>query len=530
MLKQFFYIFLTLLILTITGCDRKIEPLEGQQSILHISCEVDPQTLDPRQARDLASTTVLQALYEGLTRSQPDGNPSLALAETVSLSPDQKTYTFKLRPSAWSNGEPVTAHDFEKSWKSVLSPQLPAPNAYQLYVIKGAQATKEGKGSLDEVGIYALDKQTLVVELEQPTPYFLNLTATHFFFPVHASTRQKKMGDQNPSLPVTNGPFQLQEWSRHNQLVLIPNAHYWDHSAVSLNKLVFIVLDNPTALQLFQNKELEWTGSPLSTIPTDALPTLKETNYLQISPAAGVHLFRINTAKAPLNNPKMRHAFALALNRNDLIEHVLQGNQQPALGLIPPLWLQTAPFFQDGNRQLARQLFQEALAENQLNSQTIPPITLCYATGERSHKIAQVAQQQWKEVLGVKVQLQACESKVYFDRLKKQDYQIGIGSWYADFRDPISFLTVFQYKDNGTNNTQWENGRYIDLLNQSFVSTNPNQRELYLKKAEGVLIQEMPIIPLFFGSYNYLKHPQVKGVYFSELGYLDFKQAYLDSP
>ncbi len=529
MLKRSIYTLFLLFASIMASCDRKIEPMEGQQSILHISCEGDPQTLDPRLARDLASTTYLQALYEGLTRSQSDGNPSLALAETVSLSPDQKTYTFKLRPSAWSNGEPVTAYDFEQSWKSVLNPQFPAPNAYQLYVIKGAQLAKEGKASLDEVGIYALDQHSLVVELDQPTPYFLNLIATHFFFPVHASMRQTKTSD-HPSLLITNGPFQLGEWLRHNQLTLMPNAHYWDRSAVNLDKLVFIVLDNPTALQLFQNGELEWTGSPLSTIPTDALQTLKQTNLLHISPAAGVHLFRINTEKPPLNSSKMRYAFALALNRHDLIEHVLQGNQQPALGLTPPLWLHTVPFFQDGQTQLARQLFKEALEENQFTLQTLPSITLCYATGERPHKIAQVAQQQWKEALGVNVHLQACESKVYFDRLKKQDYQIGVGSWYADFRDPISFLTVFQYKNNGTNNTQWENNRYIDLLKQSFVSTNPHQRELYLKKAESVLIQEMPMIPLFFGSYNYLKHPKVKGVYFSELGYLDFKQAHSDTP
>ncbi len=156
-------------------------------------------------------------------------------------------------------------------------------------------------------------------------------------------------------------------------------------------------------------------------------------------------------------------------------------------------------------------------------------MSLYYATGERAHKIAQVAQQQWKEVLGVNVDLQSHDGKVFYNHLKNKNYQIGIGSWFADFRDPISFLEVFKYKENGTNNTQWENTDYISLLDQSSESAHPMHRENLLMQAEKVLIQEMPVVPLFYASYNYLKHPSVKEVYFSELGYLDFKHAYIDS-
>ncbi len=230
--------------------------------------EKDPQTLDPRRVRDLATITVIHMLYEGLMRTQADGQATLALAEKVTISQDRKTYTFQLRSSAWSDGQPVTAYDFEQSWKSLLDPQFPSPNVYQLYVIRGAQEAKEGRTSIDQVGIYAIDPSTLIVELERPVPYFLDLIATHFFYPVHASLRQQMIDStatSNSSI-LTNGPFQLKAWRHHNELTAVQNLHYWDKENIRLDQIHLVILDNSTALQLFQKGELDWTGSPLSTL------------------------------------------------------------------------------------------------------------------------------------------------------------------------------------------------------------------------------------------------------------------------
>lgn len=512
-----------------TAC-RKDKPVAHQKT-LRVSTEKDAQTLDPRCVRDLGTTTTIHMLYEGLMRSQKDGQIVPAMAESVSISPDQKTYTFQLRRSFWSNGEPVTAQDFEETWKSALDPQFPCPNAYQFYVIQGAQSAKEGKAPLQEVGVRAENDSTLIVTLEQPTPYFLQLAATHFYYPVHASLRKQALHAEplSDSAIVTNGPFQLEKWNRQNEFSAVPNPYYWDKKSVHLDRIALIVLDNPVALQAFQRGELEWTGSPLSTISTDAIASLKRQRQLEVMPAAGVYLIRLNTERAPFDQPKMRQAFALALNRTDLVEHALQGNQIPALGIVPPSFLKGKPFFQDHDVTRAQQLFQEALAEQGLTLQNFPQVAMCYANNERAHKIAQVAQQYWKNVLGVQVDLQSCESKIFLERLKKQDYQAGIGSWFADIRDPISFLEVFKFKSNGTNNTQWESPQFIALLDQSAQATQIAQRDQLLKAAEKTLMQDMPIIPLFYSSYNYVKQPTVKGVYFSELGYLDFKHAYLDT-
>lgn len=532
MKKKLLFLFqlsLSLLLLCL-GCQPSDTPRVQPTSDLRISMEAEPQTLDPRRIRDLSNVTFMHTLYEGLMRMQANGEPAPAIAESVELSPDLKTYTFHLRQTTWSNGDHLTAHDFARTWKSLLEPQFPSPNAYQFYAIKGAQAAKEGKEESLSIGVRALDDSTLVVELNQPVPYFLRLLATPFFYPVHSSILERS--PEKGSLPdaelITNGPFKLEKWSRNNELSVVPNPHYWDRKNVRLDKIHFIQLDNLTALHAFQSGTLDWTGSPMSTLPADALASIKSEGQLEAQPAAGVYLLRINTEKPPLNNVNIRRALALAIDRKNLVEHVLQGGQQPAFGLIPPSFIQGKPHFQDRDVIHARELFLKGLEEEGLTVEAFPEMTIHYSSNERNHKIAQVVQQQWKESLGIAPVLQSAESKVYFDRLKKQDYQVGIGTWFADFRDPISFLEIFKFKANGTNNTQWENPRFIALLDQSSRASDQAERTRLLLEAEGIILEEMPVIPLFFNSYNFIKNPLLEGVYFSELGYLDFKNAYFN--
>lgn len=523
---KFHFLLAPLLLLSLVGCKSK-EPT-APNTTFRISIEQDPLSLDPRLVRDLQTSTIMHMLYEGLMRCEKDGQHTCAIAEEATASPDQQTYTFKLKPALWSNGDPLTANDFEQTWKSLLDPSFPCPNANFLYVIKGAKEAKEGKGSLDNVGVRAVDDSTLVVNLVQPTPYFLNILTMHVFYPVHESMRQASA--ESESLPdakiFTNGPFKIGKWSRNNELIADRNPLYWDHNNVSLDKIQLVILDNNTALQLYNNGSLDWTGSPLSTLSVDALPTIKKQGQLEVVPAAGIYMFRINTGKPPFHRPKMRKAFAYALNRKDLVDRVLLGNQEPALGLIPTSFLQGKPYFKDADIDTARQLFREALAEQRLTWQNFPQITIHYGTSERSHKIAQVAQQQWKANLGIDVNMQSTEAKTYYDKLKNHDYQIGIGSWYADIHDPIAFLDIFKYKNNGTNNTQWEHSKFVELLEQSAKPDQFSHRKELLKEAEALIMNDMPVIPLFFSTYNYVKNPKIQGVFFSELGYLDFKKAY----
>lgn len=505
------------LLLGLVGCQREIS--KDTKSTLKVGCEMDYQTLDPRQARDLLTYTFIQLLYEGLTRLNAQGQPTLALAERIDISPDQKTYLFTLSESQWSDGTPLTAKDFEETWKSVLDPHFPAPNAYQFYVIKGAKAAKDGKISLNEIGVKALDDKTLQVELESPTPFFLHLTSTPFFSPASPQLRQ------NPSSTVLafNGPFQMHPSKQQNEYMVTKNSHYWNAPSIHLDGIHFIIADIATALKLYQKGELDWVGSPLSTLPIDALPSLRGSKEFHIQPAAGTFWLRFNTENFPFNHVNVRQAFTLALNRQDLVEHVLQGNQQPALGLLPPTMTSRPTLYQDHHEEKAKALFQGSFE----NFSTVPSITLCYSSNERNHKIAQVVQQQWKKVFGIDVHLQSCEGKVFAEKLKQHDYQISIGSWFADIRDPLSFLEVFRFKNNGTNHTQWENPLFAYLLERSFLEKG-EARQRTLEAAERVLIEEMPVAPLFFSSYLYMKKPYVQGIYLSDLGIMEFKNGFLE--
>lgn len=520
----FFLAALSCLALALNGCKQQAEDTKDENlNILRISTAGDPQSLDPRLARDLMSSTFLHMFFDGLMRFDPHGNLVPAIATNIHISEDLKTFTFTLRDAAWSNGDPVEAQDFIETWKMMLSPHFPAPNAYQLFVIKGAQAAKEGKGSIHDVGLQAPDDHTLVVELERSTPYFLELTAAPFYFPVHSSIRSSSQDIAN--LPwVGNGPFVLQEWQHQHAITAVKNSHYWDADAVHLDKIVALVIEENTALQLFETGQLEWSGSPLSMIPSDAISTLKQQHLLQVSPGAATFWLRANTSKAPLDNVKIRKALSLAIDRQALVDHVLQGGQLPALGIIPPsLKLQTASYFVDHDTPRAWYLFQEGLKELKLSKDELPSITLCFMNSDRNHKVAQALQQQWRKAFDIDVKLEHCEHQVLFSKVSKQDYSLAMGSWVADYRDPINFLDVFKEKTTPTNNTLWSNPQYTELLNLSALETNHDERAKVLRNAERLILDEMPIIPLYYSSFTYVKSPRLKNVYFSDLGFLDFK-------
>lgn len=492
---------------------------ESNAELLHIASKDDPESLDPRKVRDLGSVTYLHMLYEGLTRLDFQGKPIPALAKEWEVSPDQKTYTLRLRESRWSNGQSLTAEDFIRTWKSVLSPNFAAPNAYQFYLIKGAKAAKLGQSSLDDVGMYAPDPHTLVIELSEPAPFFPELLAAHFFYPVPSNF--------DPKTPVGTGPFTFNQSQPGYEWSFKKNPHYWDEHEVHLDGVVVAIVDNHTALRLFENREIDWIGSPLGSIPQEAIIPLKKRHQLQAVLGAGVHWLRVNTHDPLLKSNSLRKALALAINRKQLVDYVLQGNQKKAESILPPSFSQRHNgLLVDGDIPVAWELFQKALAEMDLSKDDLGDITLIYPTDERSHKIAQTLQQQWFKALGITIKLQRLESQLFLEKVRSRSYQLATGSWYADFRDPINFLEIFKNKAVSTNMTNWENQVFTELLQQSAVERNPQKRLALLNQAEEILMAEMPVIPLYFASFNYVKDVTLLGVLFSDLGYLDFKYAF----
>lgn len=497
---------------------------------IRINITSEPASLDPRKARSLNDINLIKMVMEGLIRINYEGRPAPSLADHYTISEDQKTYTFTLAKSSWSNGSPVTSHDFIYSWKKVLSPNFPADNASFLYVIKNARLIREGKLPMSMLGIQAPDDMTLVVHLEKPIPYFLELLASPIFYPVHAQTdKENPHWAENAETFVSCGPFKFAEWKHSDFISVVKHDQYWDAANVKLKNINMVMVSPETGLNMYQKNELDWEGSPFSNIPLDSMDALKEKGELHTQSFLITSFIRTNVQKAPFNSVHARKAFALAMDRKNLIDHVLGGYSAYASGLVPTsLGLRESEYFQDSNLAEAKSLLELAIKNGEISKKDLSNITLSFMSNDKNYRICQAIQQQWKEAFDIDVKIEAVEHKVYFSRVSKQDFQLALGSWVADFRDPINFLEVFRTREVGTNNTNWENHEYLNKLEKSYETQNAEERKVLLQECENILVQEMPVIPIWHGNLHYVRNDHVKNVVMSDMGGIDFKWAFVD--
>ena len=494
--------------------------------VLKLNLHSEPPTADPGIAEDTTSSTIITATFEGLTRVGKDNKVHEAAAESYTVSEDGKKYTFKIRDNKWSNGDAVTAKDFEFAWKRALDPKTASNYAYQLYYVKGAEAYNKGTGKVEDVGVKAVDDKTLEVELNNPTPFFLELVAFKTYFPVNQKVVEgNEKWAMDAKTIVGNGPFKMETWEHKSKLIVVKNDNYWDKDNVKLDKIEFsMVEDENTELSMFENGELDWAGSPTSALPTDAIPALKESGKMTTQPIAGTYFYRFNTEKAPFNNAKIRKAFAYAIDRQGLIDNILQAGQLPATGYIPmSMALNKDGYFKDKDLEAAKKMLEEGMQEAGISK--FPAITLSYNTSEGHKKIAEAIQDQWKKNLGVDVKLENKEWKVYLDDVHQGKYQVARAGWLGDFNDPINFLEMFKDKDGGNNDTRWENPKYKELLNQSALEPDLEKRKAILAEAEQILMDEMPIMPIYYYTQSWVKNDKVDGVIIDGLGAVDYKYA-----
>lgn len=499
---------------------------EKKPQVFRANLTSEPSTVDPGLAKDATSGAVVRATFDGLTRLDKDSKPMKSMASDIKVSDDNRVYTFTLRDAKWSNGDPLTAQDFEFAWKRVLDPKLAAEYAYQLYYIKNAEKVHTGKAKPEELGVKVLDDKTLEVTLENPTPYFLELTAFYTYYPV-----DKKVVEANPkwaneaATHVSNGPFKMKSWEHKSKIVLEKNENYWDKDAVKLDQIDFAMIeDDSTALSMFENGELDWAGQPLGGLPTDAIPALKESGKLVVHPKATMYWYKLNTTKGPLSNVKIRKALSYAVDRKSIVDNITQVGQVPTMGMLPQsMIIKPEGYFKDHDTETAKQLLQEGLKELGLTS--LPPITLSYNTTDRHKKIAEALQDQWKKALGIDVKLANKEFKVHLEDLHSLNYEIGRLGWNADFNDPINYLEMFRDAKTGNNDTGWEDTRYKDLLQKSALESDPVKRTQLFAEAEQIFMDAMPVIPLFTDVDIWVQSDKVKGVQVDGLGFIDLKWA-----
>ncbi len=506
------------------------EGLAAEQ-VLNVNIKSEPPSLHPGMSTDTTSSAVLYQVFEGLTRVDQEEEIVPGMAESWDISEDELTYTFKLREDAtWTNGDPVTASDFEYAWKWVLDPENPdADYAYQLYPIKGAEDAKENGGSLDDVGITVEDDQTLVVELEQPTEYFLELTAFYTYYPINeeVTTANEDWSLDAGEDYVSNGPFKLVDWAHKDSITIEKNEDYWDADTVKLETInMNMIEEESTELQLFQNGDLDWVGDPTGSVPLAAIKSMKENDELEITDRGGLYYYTFNHDEEPFNNENIRKAFALAMDRQSIVDNVTQGEQKPAMALVPPSMFEENEegYFKDNDVEKAKEHLEKGLEEMGLDE--LPTVHLSYNTDEGHAAIAQAAQEMWKTNLEVDVELSNEEWAVYLDSLGEGDYQVGRIGWIADFNDAINFLEIFE-STGGNNYTNWENDEYKELIKESRTELDSDKRRDILREAEELFMDQMVINPVYFYTNLYAHQDNVKNITVSPIGTIQYKWGYI---
>jgi len=507
----------------------------NRDGILHWGNGTDPQELDPHIVTGIPEHHILTALLEGLVAKDPATlEPIPGVAKQWSISEDGKTYTFQLRHNAlWSNGDTVTAHDFAWSWWRALQPALGNQYAYMLFPIKNSEAY--AKGDIDDfsqVGVKVLDDYTLQVELTNATPYFLQLLDHYSMFPVHRPTIEKfGAPDERGSLwtrpgnYVGNGPFILKEWKLFKRVEVTKNPKYWDADKVKLNGIRFHPIENVTTEErMFRSGQLHHTAS----IPIDKVASYKKDkpHLLYTHSYLGNYFYRLNTKLPHLSDKRVRQALAMSINSKQITEQVTKGGEVPAHTFTPPgtLGYTAKPAF-EFNPEKARKLLAEAGFPN---GKGFPVTELLYNTSESHRKIAVAIQQMWNQYLGVNIILNNQDWKVYLDSVNNGDYSIARAGWIGDYVDPNTFLDMW-VKDGGNNRTGWSNPRYDELiLKLAPTATDRNERYQLMAEAEAILLEEMPIIPIYIYNSKSLVHPSLKGLQPNILNYVLYKNLSLD--
>lgn len=540
LVRQSFAFFLstlyTLALGLLVACHRPESNVEkgNREQILHKGNGQEVQDLDPQLVNGVGEYNVISALLEGLVSEDPhDLHPVPGVAERWDISADGKVYTFHLRSNAkWSNGDPVTAHDFIASYRRILAPGLGADGAYMLHVVRNAEAFNKGTlTDFNQVGFRALDDRTLEIALTNPTPYFLSLLNYDAWFPVHIPT-VKKYGPlyergsywTKPGRFVGNGPFTLEEWRLNQDIRVKKSPTYWDAARVRLNGIVFHTIDsNNVEERAFRSGQLHITD----TVPVNRIDHYRreQPELLRIDPYLGTYFFRVNVTRPILNSRLVRRALGMAIDRQSIVDHVTRGGQLPAFAFTPP---DTAGYTCETVFPYDPAAARQALAEAGFpEGRGIPPIEILFNTSENHKIIAEAVQQMWRKQLNIDARLVNQELKVYYDTRREMNYEVLRSTWIGDYADPNSFLNLW-ITDGANNQTGWSNPEYDRLIAEAGKTSDQAARYRAFQQAEALLLADAPILPVYFYTHAFLIRPAVKGWFPTILDHHPYKYVYFE--
>lgn len=488
------------------------------QKVLNWNLGSEVVTLDPGLNKDLYGGSIINNLYEGLFRYK-DKAIVPALAESYDLSEDGLNYTINLKKTTWSDGAPLTAHDFEYAWKRVLDPTTASEYAHKLYYLKGAKEYHTGVQGRDAVGVKAIDDYTLSIELSAPTPYFLDLLTLFTYFPTRQSAVESGENGSwaiDPQKAISNGPFILEKYSMNDQLLLSKNPNYWNADEVKLDQIViYQVSDASTSFTAYQSGAFDIIDSvPLAEV--QRLMSEDSTFHAMASLATSYYMF--NTTVKPLDDIKVRRALALGIDNKMIVESITGAGEIAATGFTPPGLLDAEgnDFHSvagnygydtyEKNLMEAKRLLEEAGYED---IGDFPEVELSYNTSETNRLLAEAIQEMWKKNLGINARLVNKEWAVFQESKVSGSYEIARGSWFADYADPMSMLELWT-SYSPINTSRWSSPEYDTLIEAAKILQGQARFDK-LYEAQDILMSEMPVIPIYYFTDLFMISERIKG-------------------
>ena len=488
-----------------------------EAQVLNLLDGSDIPSLNPTLATDAVSFNVLNNVNEGLYRMDENDEPTPGVAESHEVSEDGKTYTFKIREGAtWSNGEPVTANDFEYAWKEVLNPDNASQYAYVMSVIEGAEAYNTGEGERDAVGVKALDDQTLEVKLKAPADYFLGLTSFGVFMPKLESfdTEQGENFGTSAETTLYNGPFKLDSWEREQGWKMVKNEDYWDADTVKLEEInVKVVKEVSTGVNLYENGDVDRTG-----LTSELVAQYQDNEDFSTVVEPTLFYLQFNTAVEALDNQKIRNAIDRAYDKAAISETLLANGSIPANYFVPKDFV-TGPDgkdFREGNGDIggynveeAQKLWEEGLSE--LGTDTVELELLNYDS-ESAKQIGEFIKGELEKNLpGMSVSIKQQPFNNKLDLENKGEFEFTFAGWGPDYQDPMTFIDLF-VTDGPYNRGKWSNEEFDKLIADAKASTDPAERWKQMQDAEKIVLEESVISPVYQRGSARLTKPYVKGI------------------
>lgn len=486
-----------------------------------VQVDVEPECMDPTLNEFSSGSTVLSNLFTGLMTYDATGAPVPGQAASYTVSDDKLVYTFTLRDDLkFSDGSPLTAQDFYYSWTRTMNPENAAANVYTMYDIKNVLAYTEGTAALEDVGLKVIDDKTLEITLERPAPWILSLLAASDFAAIKQEVADADPNDlqawtRSVDTYVSTGPFRLKEMQPKARYILEKNPNYYNAENVQIDEVEFVFINaEETALIAYENGEID----VMTTVSAAAREMFADSSNYHATPRPGMRYYHFNTTVEPLTDARVRKALSLAINRQVITEAIRQSGEPPLYAFLP----YAIKDLEDPN-QSWREVHGDAFAEDVALAQQLlaeagypggegfPAISIVQRPNKSETDVAEAMQFMWKDNLGVDIEVKTYESGVYWDLCDAGEFEIAFTGFTGDYMDPLALLFKFESKSN-RKESRWTNEEYDQIIEQARNSGDATEREALFARAEEILADEFPCMPVYSYIAQYVAHDGIEGL------------------